>query len=299
MKNKDSNSWLLIALASFALLVLIVQFITYHYLEGKAHRYIEDAYEKIEFIPITEADSMLLNKKSEIASVLAARFKKLEDEIQQQERTLKQEYFYFVVIGLPLTLIGLITFLIGSFRFLQKEAEVTVKKQILESFGEKEATISNMIEKQDKEVSLFKNTKIAIWGKEKSNETIRQVLANVNFNMYNIIDYENVKGGQEYQVLLINNETAQTLISSPREGDNDYDKNLKRQSSQWNEIKELIEKQSESVCIFYYCSSQVHFPMSKIEDIDLQARINFATNPSQIYGNLLNTLKYQDYISKK
>ena len=59
-----------------------------------------------------------------------------------------------------------------------------------------------------------------------------------------------------------------------------------------------IKKEKWDICFFYFNETRVIFPTDRLQ-YDLQKRINFATNPAQIYGNLLNTLKYQDRIAQQ
>ena len=295
---KKINRYLVRAIASFGIIILIGQLALGWYFSNRIDRQIEESYSKIMFIDTSHVDSNLLDPKKEGTRLLAARFKSLEDEIQAQERRLKQEYFYFIVIGLPLTLIGLISFLVASFQALKKQAEQSVKEEIEPIVENKKSIIVDLIEEHDKELQLFQKKKIVLWGNEPNNDTITEVLSNIEFNQQNIINYNDLKAGQKYDVLIINNESANSLRQLPSRDDESFEGEQKRYDEEWKEMSDLIEQQHEDICIFYYCSCRVNFPIGKIQSKSLQAKINFVTNPSQIYGNLLNTLKYQDYISK-
>ena len=161
-----------------------------------------------------------------------------------------------------------------------KEKLKDVNSQIAKAFNDKQENVDKILEKADNEKILLKTKKILIWG-EADNTIIKRVLRNIGFNITDNL-FEEEKDGLQYDILIINNKSG-TLVK-----DKDTSKLL---------LKAKDHLSNEKICIFYYNSTLSHFPIGEIDE-SMQDRINFATNAAQIYGNLLNTLKYQDKISK-
>ena len=59
------------------------------------------------------------------------------------------------------------------------------------------------------------------------------------------------------------------------------------------EVVEKVKAMPSTAAAFYYNTTRKFFPIHQIAAED-QDRVNFATNPAQLYGNLVNTLAYQD-----
>ncbi len=156
-----------------------------------------------------------------------------------------------------------------------KQFETRLEKQIIETINDKKETINHTLESANLERRLLNSKRIYMWGEE-DDDIIRQVLRNVRFNVAeNYFTTEN-EANKGYDVLLINN------------------KNNKM------DMEEMITKVKglpEHIHIFYYNATGHRFLTEKI-DSSQQHRVNFANAASQIYGNLLNTLKYQDQISQ-
>lgn len=153
------------------------------------------------------------------------------------------------------------------------EFDQKLTTRLTEIFNENESVVNSILDKANVEKQLFDNKKILIWGEEDAT-FIESALRKIKFNHKNITKDET----QDFDVLFINN-----LKGS-------LDK------------KDMIDKakaclENDNICLFYYNASGIFFPNKDLDE-STQDRINFATNAAQIYGNLLNTLKYQDKISK-
>jgi hypothetical protein len=152
--------------------------------------------------------------------------------------------------------------------------------------------VKQLFDKHDAEKQLFLTKKIRIVGEkdEESLNKINEMLKVIGFNLDNVVQGENTREGDNYDLVFINN-TDGTY----------YPKNATEE--QQKPLLELLKKQSPKVCYFYYCESGVQLDNKNLaktlSDPTLPTRINFATNPAQIYSNLLNTLKLQEKLSQK
>lgn len=165
-----------------------------------------------------------------------------------------------------------------------KEKQDEVEQQFINSINEKKDIIEYGLDNFASEKWLLANTKICCIGEQP--DKIRRVLDNVGFNLKNLLSEEEAKDG--YDVLLINNEKG-VYIKAPKE---------KGQRADFSEPIKIMEEKDSSVCFFYYNTSRLFFPNESLS-FDLQHRLNFATNPAQIYGNLINTIKYQYKLKSK
>lgn len=230
----------------------------------------------------------------------------LENKAEIQLIKKQHDFIIWILAFLGLgTLAGAISLFFYIPNEVKKKADQEVKNRIESIVSNNETSVLNLIEEHNEEKNLFQNKIIRIWG-EKDYTTLTKVLQNVEFKSSNIFWYDEVKQGQAYDVLIINNENAKKLSKVNNflfdaETEDEREKRVKKEedkfTDQWAEIEQLIKEQAPNVCVLYYCNRNVRMPLEKIRDVDLQARINFATNPAQIYGNLLNTLKYQEKIA--
>jgi len=148
------------------------------------------------------------------------------------------------------------------------------EEKIIAAINGNEVLFNKIRDLADLEEMLIKTKKIKIIGETPDN--LISLLTQVGFlrkNLFTNAD-EEVK---DFDVYFINNETG-TL-------------NLIDESSRVTEL-------SKKVHVFYFSSKRGElFPTEKLP-YEERHRVNFATNPAQIYGNLINTLKYQHRLSK-
>lgn len=175
---------------------------------------------------------------------------------------------------------------------LEREAESRIakaEKKILESINEKGDVVHLAFEKTSEEQALLQTKRILVWG-ESDLEMIKRVLRRAGFNLNNLFTTEE-ETEKVFDILLINNTTGS---KTPREPQIEKSK---RPSYDFSEVLGRVSDLELPKCIFYYNETFVHFPRKKLPP-ELQDRINFATNPAQLYGNLLNTLKYQQNLAE-
>jgi len=196
----------------------------------------------------------------------------------------------FVGIG---SILGVLTSVWYIPKKIKELTENEINKQVEPLVREKETTIIDLIRKEDKEQQFLSNKKIKIYGEE--DETVSLILNKMGFNMNNIKKEDSFKDGEAYAILFINNANGEVLEETFVDG------RKIPNHEQLKELEQLINAQADTVCIFYYCGRNIRLAVEKMNlrnNKELLARINFATNPAQIYGNLLNSLKYQHKISQ-
>lgn len=305
MGSKTDRQILYVLVAYTALLVAGWFALAWHF-QNRQQKIIDEAISDIAFIDISTLDTAALDAKSLSAQKLDYQFKRVEQKITSVEARLTKEYNQFIVIGIPATLIGLMAFFISVYRHVVKQAKEAVDHNIAEIVGAREHSIIQLIESHDDEKQLFKQKVISVFG-EDNDDDLRNVLRTVDFDMANYHRSGDIKQGQKYHLLIINNVSGTILPKPPLKTENENtpeeeEKYLKAQNdydSKWDSLQLILNEQAEDVCILYYCKKFVPLPIQKLTNSNLQSRINFATNPAQIYGNVLNSLKYQQHLSSE
>lgn len=154
----------------------------------------------------------------------------------------------------------------------EKQAGLSIKsaeEKIIQEIGTNETLFRRIVETADLE-SLLKQYKRIYFIGEIPDNVIR-LLMKAKFPRKNLFP-QGESDGEDFDLLFINNENG-TL-------------NL-------DEMLKEADDLPDNVFIFYYSTKQgAFFPTHKLPEAK-RDRVNFATNPAQLYGNLLNTLKYQ------
>ncbi len=148
------------------------------------------------------------------------------------------------------------------------------EEKIITAINGNEALLNKIRDAADLEELLIKTKKINLIGE--TPDTILSILTNVGFlrkNLFTEADDEN----SDYDVLFINNENGKVNLE---------------------EAVQVVKGLPDNVHVFHYTSKHnIIFPTGQLP-YEARHRVNFATNPAQIYGNLINTLKYQHRLSK-
>lgn len=159
-----------------------------------------------------------------------------------------------------------------------KQFETRLDDQITKTINDKKNIIDRTIGNTDIELRLMQTKRMFRIG-EVDDAIVKKVLKNVGFNMQNYYTSEE-EASKGFDVLFINDKGGSIEIG---------DTNTKL----IQEIKSL----PEDVVVFYYNNTGKRLDTGKFPG--MEDKISFVNAASQIYGNLLNTLKYQDKISKK
>lgn len=217
-----------------------------------------------------------------------------KERLQLELESKKQELFWSNIIFLGIgSVLGFIWLLFALPKEIEKKAKAEVDEKIGDAIRGRSDVIRRMVHKYDYESNLCASKKLVIMGESENNNIITKILEENFVNNIDDISYGEVLNKNAYDVLFLNNIDGKYISDSNTEEEN-HIKPIK-----WDDVIKTIEKLPEHVCVFYFCElPSGRFPMEKIK-VDLKKRVNFANSLSQIYGNLLNTLKYQDKIPKR
>lgn len=219
-------------------------------------------------------------------------------ELEKQKQSLFTYFIGFLGIG---TLAGFFVILFLIPKEIEKRAKLEVDEKIGDAIRGRSETIRYLLNTYDEESFLRQNKRIYIKG-ETDKEKVRAILIENGMNPENIYLDEDTAKRNKYDIVFFNNFNGELLPAEPpkkqnaKEHDEAEDEN---KHEAFQKILEVMQAEKQSICFFYYNETNVIFPNWKIQDYGLKKRINFATNPAQIYGNLLNTLKYQDKLQQR
>ncbi len=222
-------------------------------------------------------------------------------ELEKQKQSLFAYFVAFLGIG---TLAGFYALLFLVPKEIEKRAKLEVDDKIGDAIRGRSEAIRNMLNSYDKESFLRQNKRIYIAGGT-GKEKVRDILIENGINSENVYLDEDTAKRNKYDILFLNNLNGELLPAKPQMDKNGqkydeakYNEEMRKHNEAFQAILKMVQAEKQSVCFFYYNETNVIFPIWEIRDYDLKKRINFTTNPAQIYGNLLNTLKYQDRIAQ-
>lgn len=195
---------------------------------------------------------------------------KLDNKFSAMEKKLNDEYSLLKMLawsGIGLTLISLI----GLWWKGKKYIEDKLKEKFDKIITQQEGNILEVIDKQDVEKQILKTKKILVLTAKNGNDAfVRKFFKTMGFQIDNV-NFEKVdsyKLYDGYDLIFANNE------------DTLFDEEL---------IQEYFEKSKENIVLFF-------FGKSFTKGQKVTTRMSFANSRTQIYGNLLNLLKYQEVL---
>lgn len=157
------------------------------------------------------------------------------------------------------------------------EEKKRLEVQFQNSINLRKEKIESWIQAHDRENELIENCKLLLVG-QKNQHNVRKLLLQMGFRDENILSEDDVQTGVNYQIIFINNETAEIQ----------FDKTLLG----W------VNNMPSTTLAFYYDKTRTkHFPTKDLAPA-LQAKVNFVNAPAQIFGNLMNTIKYRERLEK-
>lgn len=243
---------------------------------------------------------------------------KIKNEQLAIKATLEKEhndwlaYFanFWVIIGLILGTLAIV------FSFREKIRNEIAEKLSELSGVEKEFITKNLIEYK-KHLNLKSNSKILVLNEKNTDlpESFKKVMKlypNHDYihldNLEDVLNDENINELLTANLIIIENQVQSNLwnISNKQEIKifNTYSNELQSEIIEENKkisdinvipkrnieiFKELTKRIAKKVPIIYYGGG--HFP--RIKDDEFQENITFANAPSQLYGNMLNMLKFK------
>jgi len=157
-----------------------------------------------------------------------------------------------------------------DFRKKTEEKLAGIEMEMVKAINDKRNTIDRAMEHSDKEGVLLATKRVYVWGEEDF-AIIKKVLKNAKFNVSEHFFVTDEEAKEGYDILIVNNQN----------GSLDLDQVVKK-------VNGLPDK----TCAMYYNVTRLNFPTDKLSE-EKQDKVNFANGAAQIYGNLLNLMKYQ------
>ncbi len=302
MRKLESSVFSIIASAVFFAVALWASQYYFTTKTSKALNEIKETYNKID-ATLMQLDTALISKQ-----YLELQGQKLK--IQQENFGIildkqKQELFWYNISFLGIgTAFGFLALLFLIPKEIEKRAKLEVDEKIGDAIRGRSETVRHLLNTYDEESFLRQNKRIYIAGGT-GKEKVRDILIENGINSENVYLDEDTAKRNKYDILFFNNLNGELLPAKPQDKNGQkhdeakYNEEMRKHDEAFQAILKMMQAEKQSVCFFYYNETNVIFPIWEIRDYDLKKRINFVTNPAQIYGNLLNTLKYQDKISKK
>lgn len=210
-----------------------------------AHAYFSDMETRLQMLETQYANSLKAGQE--------VRMDEVKILIAKSEESIKDQARLLTWIGLPGTIIALLTAIFGAFKWA---AEIA-KEKAMEVF-------------KDPETLLKESKKILILTPQSDDETwIRKFIFAFGFSQATFDKIENLNNHPEknYDIVLINtpdDESGNTGI-----------------------IADCVSKQLGK-SVFYFGKGK-----ATNELLDKEGRLSFANAKSQLYGNLINALKFQ------
>lgn len=263
---------------------------------------IKKIYLLVLFLGIVMTVSAEEQKKGEIYYQLDNRIKALErneaalikdDKVREKAQEvqfkslkaeLKEEYSLLtlvIYILFPISVIGAIVAVVTTYGRIKKNAvevaEKITKEKIEEQYekvlNENKATLLAIMSEQNEEMQLRQNKKILVLSAENgSDDFLKGFFTGMGFDKRNVVfrkvsQYQPENG--HYDVIFANNETDDLSFGI---------------------INQYFDSSEENItALFYFNTTRKNYINSKVAE-----RLNFANGRTQIYGNLINLLKYQD-----
>lgn len=248
-----------------------------------------------------------IKASAQALAIQDARLELQKERLKVELEIKKQELFWYNIAFLGIgSVLGFLTLLFLIPKAIENQAKIEVDDKIGDAIRGRSEVVRKLLRDYDQETFLRNKKLIFINGPNSSvNQTLRDLLIENGFCAENILLDEQAAQKSGYDLLLINNTNGEVFPALPTkdkettpEKEKEYNSQLEKHNIEWEKLFEKIKTEKPTVCVFYYSEKNINFPLQKITDYNLKKRINFATNPAQIYGNLINSLKYQHRLSK-
>ena len=295
-KGPDRTNWVIIAFLVIELVIAISLFFSQRHFSRQALAISENLLDQAANLDRSAIPPDSVNLSQDILSIQKARSNLIQDQLQIVLEKQKQELFWFNVSFLGIgTALGFLSLLFLIPKEIEKKARVEVDGKIGDAIRGRSHDLRTIIQSYDFESMLCQSKRVYFWGSPES-EKIRCLLEENGFNPQNIHlkEDEATKG---YEILFINNLKGEVLPPKPNPNGNlpkeEFDRLHKEYNQKWEQLHAQLKEEDKNICFLYYSEAGINFPIWEIKNYGLKKRINFATNPAQIYGNLINSMKYQ------
>ena len=209
------------------------------------------------------------NKKNELANAITAQKNQLDKDANQLRENIKKKYY---LLGLGAIIFGSVALIsiITTFLRLRSFIEKSMRKVIGKVLNDRKDLILKLVAEQDTELKLREQKRVLVLTPAGSDDIFfRNFLTGTGFSN---ADFQTSKGDysdSEADIVILNDK------------DNLFDK---------GRIQALLRELPRRTIRFYFGHSQIDVP-EPYKDITA-----FATAPTQLYGNLMNALRYQSVL---
>lgn len=251
-------------LIPFAVIAIVLTLIGVFIIE----RCVEEPYEKRIGVLETEVDVLKKIRHDTVdgnsVSELKLRVESLSQEIRNTDAKLRSDYNLFFQAGIPLTILGLLGFIYSLYSKVYNTAVEESKKEVARQFNSEE--------------TLKVEKKIAILSKPGADTVfLERFFKRMGFECFRTMDYKDGNVDYlNYDLVLINNDF------------NPNDENVNRYYFSEGERKAIFEKIRTKQIIFFYFGGQ-----DLAADIRSHQQCASTNLKPQLYGNLINALKFQ------
>jgi len=212
------------------------------------------------------------DQKERIKEQFDLKSKSLDNKFIELKNKLKDDYNYLKILLLifgPVTVLGIIFTAYKMWKRVEEIAEEKIREKFDKIFNEKKNQFEKMIENQNEEFQLKEKKSILIISKNEEDESfIEDFFKKMGFKKVEHQSLSKVNKLEKYDLLFLNNE--QKNIDS-------------------TDILKLKDKTKSNTLFFY-------FGPNYIDREEFEHRINFSNSRVQLYGNLINSLRYQSLL---
>jgi hypothetical protein len=174
-------------------------------------------------------------------------------------------WIFGIIVG---AFVGLYTYFVNKYHKSRMRAEMEIREKIAHYFDTEERNLIQMVEEADLN-SLKNKSSILVLSPVNSDVTFfRKFFINTRFTNVDYQYIDNISNLNKANLVLFNND------------DGKFDH---------KEILEIIKKTRENVFCFY-------FGQGRFESGEYKDRVSFANTKLQLYGNLINALRYQEFM---
>ncbi len=199
---------------------------------------------------------------------LELQFKDLTTSLEGEYRILKN----LRNVGIPLTILSLIAAILGLIKKMKSIAQTKIEEKYEQLFSADKDRLIEIINNQNEEHKFRDNKKILVLSTPNGDSSfLRKLFKEFKFQKVDFKSVEKHENLGKYDLIFINNENG------------DF---------QFELIDSFFENSSKNTVLFYFNTTKRFYNNAKISN-----RLNFANSKTQIYGNLINLLKYQKIIT--
>ncbi len=228
------------------------------------------AQEKDSLQVLEERIEVLERQKEQMEKDFELESRELTQKAQQIELDLKGKFFWLGLFA-STTIISLFVLLFTLYRHAKKIASSKIEDLFEDLFNEDRSKLVQMINSLDEEVLLKKQSSIVVFSPRRAPlNFLKDFFREFDFKNVRFYSIEEKADLKKVDVVFLNNENEQLSIA---------------------EILQQAENSPQETVFFL-------FGKKYLTTEELSGRIAFANSRMQLYGNLINALRYQTLLDK-